>query len=484
MKQTILRRLGEQKLFWRFTILSFLAFVGITVYLVAAISPAIEEFVITDQEREAVVFINRFAERNLQPTDFVVPPSPAATQRFADFLSLLPVRGIVAAVLLDSNGKLLAATADTDAKYLAWVANQEGFGTAMRDMESTVGFQQLNPQVSPQGLTDAITMYLPITVGAEATPVAVLHTVARTGFIREGIDITRRELTNRIVVSLVGLYLILSVIVYGASRTIVRQNRELTETAERLRHSLSRERELSAAKGRFVEIASHQLKTPLTEIGWAVEIATAPRASKAERTAAMTSIEDAHHALRSIVTDILTVSEVGFSYVVSSPVPVRLGELTVRARDTLAEVAKKGEVTIVFAPTAGVPEVLGSVVTVEHVIRNLLENAITYSRPGGKVIVDIRAERGGVRWEVRDQGIGIMPEDRGSLFQQFFRGRNAVERKNVGTGLGLFIVKTVIEGHGGEVRYEPDPSGVGSRFSFWLPPRPPSQKNGNGNGHA
>lgn len=484
MTRRVLGAIREQKLFWRFTVLSFLAFAALTAYLVAAVAPAIEQFVITEQEREAVVFINRFAQRNLQASDFIVPASPAAAARLDSFLSLLPVRGIVSAVLLDGQGRLLAAMPDADASYVAWVGEEEGYVRAMRELESTVGFQTLNPAVSPQGIAEAMTMYVPITIGADETPVAVLHTVARTGFIREAIDATRRELTNRILLSLVGLYLILSVIVYGASRTIVRQNTQLAETAERLRQSLVRERELSAAKGRFVEIASHQLKTPVTEIGWALEIFSAPKAGKAERAAAMAGIESGHHALQSIIFDLLTVSELGFTYTVTSPAPVRLGELTARVRDVLAETAKDAEVTVAYAPMPAVPEVLGSAVTVERAVRNLLENAITYSRPGGTVLVDIRAERGGVRWEVRDQGIGVPPEDRGSLFTQFFRAKNAVERKNVGTGLGLFIAKTVVEGHGGEVRYQPDSSGVGSRFSFWLPSRPPPPQSGNGNGRA
>lgn len=267
MTRRVLGAIREQKLFWRFTVLSFLAFAALTAYLVAAVAPAIEQFVITEQEREAVVFINRFAQRNLQASDFIVPASPAAAARLDSFLSLLPVRGIVSAVLLDGQGRLLAAMPDADASYVAWVGEEEGYVRAMRELESTVGFQTLNPAVSPQGIAEAMTMYVPITIGADETPVAVLHTVARTGFIREAIDATRRELTNRILLSLVGLYLILSVIVYGASRTIVRQNTQLAETAERLRQSLVRERELSAAKGRFVEIASHQLKTPVTEIG-------------------------------------------------------------------------------------------------------------------------------------------------------------------------------------------------------------------------
>lgn len=220
-----------------------------------------------------------------------------------------------------------------------------------------------------------------------------------------------------------------------------------------------------------MEVASHQLKTPITEIGWAVEVARAPHVPKAELAAALESIEHGHHALQSVVFDLLTVTEIGFTYKKRETVPVRLGELTRRIVEQLGEQAGDNGVRITFSDPSDIPEVLGSPVALGHVIRNLLDNAITYSNAGGTVLVDIRREQGGVAWEVRDHGIGVPPEERGSLFREFFRARNAVEKKNVGTGLGLFVSKTVIDGHGGWIRHLPNATGVGSRFVFWLPER-------------
>lgn len=471
MTRQIARQLARQTLFWRFTVLAFLAFVAMSVFLIAAIAPAIESFIVTQQERDAVVFVNTLVQRRLSEAHFRPPLNPVHAAELEGFLADVPIRGVVEAAVLTPDGTVLATLTEVDPQYMGWVVAQPGFAEAVSHLQAFAGFEALNPAVSPGGIAEGLVLFIPLTLGVEETPVGVLHVVSRTGLLREAVAETEREVAGRIVLSLVGLYLLLSVIVWGASRTIVRQNAALAASAERLRQSLAREQELSAIKEKFVEVASHQLKTPVTEIGWALEVVQDPNAKKAEIAGALESIEHGHHSLQSVVFDLLTVTEIGFSYKKREEVPVRLGEITTRVVAQLAERAADARVAVRFSDPSGIPEVLGSPVALGHVVRNLLDNAITYSNPGGAVLIDIRREHGGVAWEVRDHGIGVPPEDRGSLFREFFRARNAVEKKTVGTGLGLFICKTVVEGHGGQIRYVPNATGVGSRFVFWLPER-------------
>ena len=102
------------------------------------------------------------------------------------------------------------------------------------------------------------------------------------------------------------------------------------------------------------------------------------------------------------------------------------------------------------------------------VFDNLYDNAITYSKAGGKVSVTLVSEGDRIHFSIADRGIGIPQKDKDLIFTQFFRATNAISMKNVGTGLGLFICKTVIEGHGGKIWFESDED-KGTVVHFILP---------------
>jgi len=100
---------------------------------------------------------------------------------------------------------------------------------------------------------------------------------------------------------------------------------------------------------------------------------------------------------------------------------------------------------------------------------NLLGNAIKYTLPGGEVTASLRLKDGQLVGEVRDTGIGIPAEEQGRLFQEFFRAKNAKALSLRGTGLGLVIVKRIVDGAGGSIWFESQ-EGKGSTFTFSLPP--------------
>jgi signal transduction histidine kinase len=111
---------------------------------------------------------------------------------------------------------------------------------------------------------------------------------------------------------------------------------------------------------------------------------------------------------------------------------------------------------------------------VQEVVLNLVSNAVKYTPEGGRVSVAARNAAGGVELAVSDTGFGIAPEDQDKVFQRFYRVKDAQTRHIVGTGLGLPIVKQVVEGHGGSLELASRP-GRGSTFTVRLPPRPPAE---------
>jgi signal transduction histidine kinase len=105
------------------------------------------------------------------------------------------------------------------------------------------------------------------------------------------------------------------------------------------------------------------------------------------------------------------------------------------------------------------------------VVTNLLSNASKYSPEASQMSLSAQLSEGGVQVSVRDTGIGISEEDQRQLFTLFFRANNAATRKVSGSGLGLVIVKSMVEMHGGHVTVQSEP-GKGSTFAFWLPLAP------------
>lgn len=117
------------------------------------------------------------------------------------------------------------------------------------------------------------------------------------------------------------------------------------------------------------------------------------------------------------------------------------------------------------------PPVVAADGHMEQLLVNLIDNALKYTDPEGAVTVSLREEGESLIGEVQDTGIGIAPEDLPRVFEEFYRARNAKEVELYGTGLGLPIVKRVVELYGGQLRVESE-LGKGSTFSFLLPKQP------------
>ncbi|HEV2473676.1 MAG TPA: ATP-binding protein, partial [Chthonomonadales bacterium] len=115
---------------------------------------------------------------------------------------------------------------------------------------------------------------------------------------------------------------------------------------------------------------------------------------------------------------------------------------------------------------------------IQNILQNLVSNAIKYSPEGGevRVIGRIEQEKGSVLIGVRDQGMGIPEAAQKKLFQKFYRVDNKSTRKAGGTGIGLFLVKSLVQAHHGEIWVESSP-GVGSTFWFRIPINQPKKEN-------
>jgi len=225
-------------------------------------------------------------------------------------------------------------------------------------------------------------------------------------------------------------------------------------------------RRLSALRADFVSLVSHELRSPMAAvIGAARTLEERWRELNADqRGAFLALIADETNRLATLIGDVLDTSRIEagtFSYRFTE---VDVAELV---QATVAGFALHQDEVSVIAHAEGVlPSVRGDRERLRQVLRNLLENAVKYSPAGEAVDVRARAEDGRVLVTVEDSGPGIPAEQHGLIFERF--GRANVGLGKPGTGLGLFIARSIAEAHGGTLSVVSAP-GKGAVFTLELP---------------
>ncbi|MEY2568324.1 MAG: two-component system, NtrC family, sensor histidine kinase KinB [Actinomycetota bacterium] len=231
---------------------------------------------------------------------------------------------------------------------------------------------------------------------------------------------------------------------------------------------LSDQKALERAQSLFLATTTHEIKTPLTVVsGFATTLQRRwDELNPEDRDRALAAIVRRSEALVKLIDQLL----LGFR-VQAGQLDLDLRGLDVRGA---LEAAVAGFATLTDAHAitldvdADLPLVIGDTRAVDQVLAQLLENAIKYSPDGGAIHVVARRGEGTVSISVTDQGVGLQPGEGERVFSRYFRGANKDTRKLGGVGLGLYIVRQLVEAQGGTVRADGNPGG-GSTFEFTLP---------------
>jgi signal transduction histidine kinase len=209
---------------------------------------------------------------------------------------------------------------------------------------------------------------------------------------------------------------------------------------------------------------SHDLRTPLTRLRGTAEMALAGRADAGHyRDALADCVEETDRVLVMLNT-LMDISEAESGAMPLHREPVRLSDVAARAVDLYREVAEAKAVTIEVTAEDDVV-VSADRVRLEQVAANLLDNAVKYSLSGGRVLVEVLREGSRGLLRIRDSGIGIPADEIPHIWDRLFRGD--VSRTERGLGLGLSLVKAIVEAHGGTVTVQSEP-GRGSIFTVSL----------------
>ncbi len=238
------------------------------------------------------------------------------------------------------------------------------------------------------------------------------------------------------------------------------------------------EQEVDRMKSEFISLASHQLRTPLSAIktythmlfdGYMGELNAAQKNS-------LSTIIGASNRMNELISTLLNITRMESGTIAVTPKAVRIDSV---ADDVVKELSlmagsKSIKLAVSVKPDTGIHLTTDALI-LKEVLTNLVSNAIKYTPEKGNVDVKLRVERGNVITEVRDSGWGIPKFSQDQIFSKFFRAHNIVKRETTGTGLGLYLVKGLIDALGGRIWFTSE-EGKGTSFFFSLPQNPKKRR--------
>gem|GEM_PF-2180395 len=245
---------------------------------------------------------------------------------------------------------------------------------------------------------------------------------------------------------------------------IRKQNLEIQASRAEAQHA-------SQLKDEFLATLSHELRTPLTPIlGWAQILQRGER-SDTQVVQAAEAIERNARAQNKIVDDLLDMSRIVSGKVRLDVQSVDLAQVVANSLDTVAAAAQARGIELHSEIEPGVPPMPADPHRLQQVLWNLLSNAIKFTGDGGQVRIALRRVPGAVEIAVSDTGQGIAPDFLPHVFERFRQADSSNTRQHAGLGLGLSIVKQLVELHGGTVRARSQGKGQGAVFVVNLPVR-------------
>lgn len=233
---------------------------------------------------------------------------------------------------------------------------------------------------------------------------------------------------------------------------------------------LSKEKEVEHMKTEFITLASHQLRTPLTEMRWLLELLEdedvqnlSPKQQKM-----LSQVRGSNDRMGVILDALLNISRLGARELKIHPETTNLNTL---ADEVIAEMSARFQaksIHFVFTKDENLPSILTDRKLIQQAYVNFLSNSLKYTPQGGHVTLQISATPTDIVSTLKDTGYGIPKDMQHRVFTRFFRGENIISIDTEGTGLGLYLTKEIVEACGGKVGFESE-EGKGSTFWFSLP---------------
>lgn len=229
--------------------------------------------------------------------------------------------------------------------------------------------------------------------------------------------------------------------------------------------------ETNKMKTEFLSVVSHQLLTPLSSEKWLLNMLIGQKIGPVnpEQKEYLELLKSNSDKAIKLINDLLNISRIEEERMMFDKKPFNISEAIKEVFSEQTPTAHAAKISLQLTDeTDGKIMAIGDKVKIKIVIENFISNAIKYTKENGQIMVILRKENGSIKLSVADNGVGIPTTEKSLIFQKFFRSSNAKRYQTMGSGIGLYISKYMIEKLGGEIGFESEEE-KGSIFWFTLP---------------
>jgi len=252
------------------------------------------------------------------------------------------------------------------------------------------------------------------------------------------------------------------------TQKLVEANQACEYRARELAELNAKLKELDAARTQFTLLVTHELRAPVAAIQSYLKLILEGYVPQEKQREILERAERRAREQLDLISDLLELGRIQQQASVDKTEPVQVDEILRSVSDMMRTYAEEKGVSFSIEIAPDIPPVRATPDHIKQIWTNLISNAIKYTKPGGSVVASVTQNSNYVVGVVQDTGIGIAPEYRARIFEEFFRTDEAKSMERHGTGLGLSIVKRIVEVYGGRIWVESE-VGKGSKFTFTLP---------------
>jgi signal transduction histidine kinase/CheY-like chemotaxis protein len=228
------------------------------------------------------------------------------------------------------------------------------------------------------------------------------------------------------------------------------------------------ERETEAQRSRFIAMLSHELRNPLAAIAGAADILIEASADQRAQRVAAALVRQVGH-VKALLDEMLDAGRAAAGGLGARAEPVDLCDVLACSVESMRATMQRRTIDVLVCAPNTPCVVAGDRARLEQALSIVIANALRFSRPGGAVCAELELHGGDVLIRVRDEGVGLRPDELERVFAPYYQRSQGLDRREGGLGLGLTIARAIVEEHGGSLRASSEGDGRGSTFEFRLP---------------